>query len=1418
MTDDSSTRQGSGPSLSRRNVLAGVAGVTLGTTLPMGSAGGATPSASGDAASAALVPEPAESGSGGVASLDGTWDFALSGSEDPPSDSDRRVTPDRSGAGNDGTLGGDPPVVTDDSERALGLSGERFVAVGDADSLDFTSPGFTVSVTFRYDGDGPLFSKGGDQYSLGVWAGTLSFWTEGDGSWPGVDAGDLTTGRWYTATVVVDEGEIRLYVDGTEVGSASHDASSLPSTDSPLHVGYDSGNDDYGSPVADSLRVHDTALSAAEVAADADAAEVPDSAVAWLPIDDATDGVTPDESGNGNDGTLSGDPPFVPGRYGSGLDLAGDGYVAVPSAESLAFTSPGFAVRATVRYDGGGGLVLDRGSSAVAGGTEQFGLGVYGGTPSFWFQTAGGDWPTVSGGSLSTGEWHTLTAVVAADEARLYVDGSEVASTGHEADGLVGSDARFVVGGNDLDAAVKSASAFETALDAAQVADGFASPPASAVLWLPFNEIRDLGVEWRDESVPGQWAYDGYFVPDGASDWYPPEGQLGWYRREFDVPADWDGRRLRLRFDAVYSEARVYVNGTEVGEHVGGYTPFEVDVTDAVTAGESNTVAVGVSQSSKADDMAWQNVTGGIPRSVALLALPDRHLADLFVETDLAEGGSTATVTVDATVRNDGDAALDDGTVSVSLTDPDGDPVGSTDAAVPSLPAGESETVTVEFEIDEPRTWNPEQPRLHDLAAELSADGTTHRATERVGLRTVAVEGNSLLINGREVTLRGVNWEEIHLPEYGHAVPPAVTREDARRLKEANVNYVRTAHHPTSEAFLDACDELGIVVEVEAPHTFLGVHRSAPSPEVVVQQTVEMVERDKNRPSVCIWSLANESSWYDVFETAARRVDEIDPTRPIIFNGAEYWPEAPYRDTYDFATHHYPAFRTGSSVDAYDDTDEPILFDEYGHLYCYNDSELVTDPGLRDEWGRLFEAVWERCRAGDSVAGAALWAGGDHLEQWGEYYWGMLDRDRRQRPEYWHVKTTYAPVQITDVEWRGKGRVEVTVENRHEFVDLAERTVAVEAKGRTEERTLRAAPGESTTTAVVAGGRDVRITVTHPLGYVINEMTLSPRDADAPETPSAGDPDATTTDAGIQLDAGGSLLSVDESDGTVAFESDDGDVLVDGAVDLALTPTQGLTGREYASAIDHRPAGRTVSDVSLTDDERGVAVDLSYDLATGTVTLRPLEGGLDVGYDFELAEAVSAREVGVALPATGSFESLSWERDGRLSTYPDDHVGRQRGTAEAFPDGTRPDSEAIDTRSGRPWKDDATSHGSNDFRSTKRNVRAATVSDGDTGVHVLSDGSQHVRVSVESDRVDVLALDRSLSGTNADAWLNRHRVLDVDPALDAGETLSGSVTLGVVGGVPSPYDARDHGDDRDAGNGHGRGKGNAKGRGNGGGD
>lgn len=895
--------------------------------------------------------------------------------------------------------------------------------------------------------------------------------------------------------------------------------------------------------------------------------------------------------------------------------------------------------------------------------------------------------------------------------------------------------------------------------------------------------------KWESATVPGQWDYDGFETLEDPSEWYPPEGMDGWYRREFETPDEWSTQRTILRFGAVYSRATVWLNETKLGSHVGGYTPFEFDVTDELNADGDNVLTVAVSQRSSADDIGWQNVTGGITRDVTLFTVPETHLSTFDVTTHLRDDG-IGTVRIETTVTNDGTDSIDTGTLRAELSGPEGEVADVVSRTFDGLEAGESTTVHLECTVPNPSTWNPERPRLYELECELATDHGSERVSETVGIRDIEVDGNELLLNGTSVTLRGVNWEEIHIPRYGQAVPADITRRDARRLREANINYVRTSHHPPSEAFVEACDELGIIVEVEAPHMFVGRGRPAPEKEVVLRQTLEMVHRDMNRPSVCLWSIANESEWYDAFETAGRLVSAVDPTRLTIFDHDVYDESDPWHDEFDIRSHHYPALRVGSSVGDFEDFEHPLAFDEYAHLYCYNDEEIVTDPGLRDEWCRQFDTIWEGCRSTEACIGAAVWAGGDHLERWGEYRWGLVDRYRRKRPEYWHVKKSYAPVRISSSEWiRGGTVLRATVENRSEFVDLSERNVVWESEQKSGTLEIDTSPGESETVLIPTNDDRIEIRIEHPEGFTIDlfsseERTDRRRDGTkrhtAFESRELHGGMIEETDSAFRMKGRNRVVSVESDTGRVELKHRGRMSLPLDGPELVVTPTQQWTGRDYDSIIDHRLEGRTVSDVHPPENGFGIEIDVSYDIAEGKFDLRPSIFGVEITYEFTLRESRDAREVGIALPLSTNLTNLSWVREGYWSTYPEDHIGRSEGTATAFGEFDRPNDDVMRLDPDRNWAQDVTKRGSNDFRSTKRNIRTARLVDAhDRGIQVRSDGSQHVRCQVRDDAVDCLILDRSIAGTTPE-WMSRYPVLNQHPTLDEGTTVQGSALVSFV--------------------------------------
>lgn len=256
----------------------------------------------------------------------------------------------------------------------------------------------------------------------------------------------------------------------------------------------------------------------------------------------------------------------------------------------------------------------------------------------------------------------------------------------------------------------------------------------------------------------------------------------------------------------------VWVNGEEVGAHEGGYTTFELDVTDLVEPGP-NRLSIAVREASLAAELDWGNVTGGILHDVTLISVPDVHLSRFHVETAIpdavetetadavgtsGDGGDAtepATVRPVVTVANEGEDRVESPTLDTALTAPDGSPVASVERSLDPLNPGASSELTVDLDVVDPAYWTPETPACCETTSGVTADGHRVEATRRTGIRSVTVDGNQLLLNGTPVTLRGVTWEEGD-PEDGAVISAAETRRDAEGLRAANVNYVRPHTHP----------------------------------------------------------------------------------------------------------------------------------------------------------------------------------------------------------------------------------------------------------------------------------------------------------------------------------------------------------------------------------------------------------------------------------------------------------------------------------------------------------------------------------------------------------------------------------------------------------------------------------------------
>jgi len=397
---------------------------------------------------------------------------------------------------------------------------------------------------------------------------------------------------------------------------------------------------------------------------------------------------------------------------------------------------------------------------------------------------------------------------------------------------------------------------------------------------------------WRTVQVPHDWSIEHATSPAAASRGGGGYFETGtaWYRKRFDAPVEWADRDVSIHFDGVYRNATVWLNGAKIGEHAYGYTPFRLPASGPLRPGASNELLVRVANEPQPDSRWYSG--SGIVRPVRLEVRPDTHVEpdSLFVSTR-ALGPDGATVNVSVTIAN-ADRLGDGARVRFVMTDPDGREVAQ--ASVEFTPAGEGKPTTVRtpLTVPAPRAWSPDSPTLYTLTAALLADDRTVE-TVRVpaGLRTLhwsAARGFEL--NGEPVELFGGSVHHDHGP-LGAAAYADAERRKVRLLKQAGFNAVRTAHNPPSDAFLDAADELGLLVIDEAfdgwriakvPYdysTLFDAHWEA--------DLRAMILRDRRHPSVVMWSIGNEvyergqASGIDIAHAMASVVRQLDTTRPV---------------------------------------------------------------------------------------------------------------------------------------------------------------------------------------------------------------------------------------------------------------------------------------------------------------------------------------------------------------------------------------------------------------------------------------------------------------------------------------------------------------------------------------------------------
>lgn len=399
-------------------------------------------------------------------------------------------------------------------------------------------------------------------------------------------------------------------------------------------------------------------------------------------------------------------------------------------------------------------------------------------------------------------------------------------------------------------------------------------------------EPEKWGKEWKDVNLPHDWVVDLPFSKYAShSHGYKtvgykyPELSVGWYRKTFTIPAEDVGRHISLQFDGIFRDSQVWVNGFYLGGEPSGYATQVYDISEYLNYGGDNVVAV------RADatlEEGWFYEGAGIYRHVWLDKSDPLHVAPfgVFVHSDLEKPFDKATVTIETTVDNKGNSSAPY-SLRHHLFSPEGKEVATVDVAGSTLLAKESGKTVTSVEISDPELWDIDSPKLYHLETEVIKDGKTvdtHSTT--TGIRHIAFDpDNGFFLNGRHVKLKGMNNHQDHAG-VGAGIPDALQAYRLRELKKYGVNAYRASHNPMTPEMLDACDSIGILVLEE--NRLMGVNNEH------IRLLERMIERDRNHPSIILWSVGNEEwgiEWKDkgamLTESMKEYCHRLDPTRLV---------------------------------------------------------------------------------------------------------------------------------------------------------------------------------------------------------------------------------------------------------------------------------------------------------------------------------------------------------------------------------------------------------------------------------------------------------------------------------------------------------------------------------------------------------
>ena len=835
-----------------------------------------------------------------------------------------------------------------------------------------------------------------------------------------------------------------------------------------------------------------------------------------------------------------------------------------------------------------------------------------------------------------------------------------------------------------------------------------------------FEEIKDIpsafadnqdydfdgidAAKWQSVTVPSELCLQGFDI-ENNTEYY--------YKRTVHIPKEYHGKCVFLRFEGVYSNARIWVNNQFCASHIGGFTPWDADITE-FAENEEITLVVGVadlegnkkspwnpngeyqSNSAWASYYAHHNI-GGILRDITLFCLPKQAILQTQIDTKIYDSYASAEIKMAFSKDCSGlrfKAVITDGDEQAAETEMQID----------------SETLTFRLDVPSAKRWDAEHPNLYTLKTALYDENNNVLQENAVqfGFREITYGGqngtdkNKIYVNGKEIKLRGVCRHDVSRL-YGRSLTKEEIYHEIKTYKEHNINHIRTSHYPASDYMLTVCDALGMYVEQENAACFKGANGfDIYNPPVdFLRSFAEMIAFSRNHPSVIIWSIANESDFEKSsgFRDCYDYVKQADRTRPVIFSYPNTVKSKPL--PYDIFSWHYKKVTSDLGK-----PDMPILHDEFAHVPCYNLDDLTMDNSCRVFWGESIKRGWDNIFDTPGALGCDIWAAVDdvfylpekrmekhqnHLkgECAGYGEWGCIfDAFQRLKPEAYLTKKAYSPIKINKVSADGD-TVQLHILNRFDHTNLNEVCVKVcdgngnaLFSGKIKENI---APHNSGTVTLSPVNCTDNMTVLFTFDGVTVESTVIRK-----------------TDDEIQLRR--SPLRCEFTENGVTVNCKDTPIAFVAGMDLKIGKINGTTVKSS-----------TLKRIKKHTYAANFGFGKSF-----LLTIRENSGELQ--FEIKPRGLISAfygiSELGVAIALPNEVKSVSWRRNALYNHCPGGHIARESGTAfkvgaaHGYSDTDMDEISWEQDMSSFAYYEKASEHNtlaSNDFKTKRLNIRSYMV-------------------------------------------------------------------------------------------------------------